>query len=128
MDALEMRTNELGETKMDLAKDQAAYIANIPSWQKNNLKPATSYACVMIEIPDGYRLATEEEMQKPKPEHAKFFSDTERRWMRIQTYAWDRDLLYALPIKPAKRTITIDGKDIEISEEGYKALKASLTK
>ena len=128
MKALEMRTNELGVTKMDTAKDQAAYIVNIPRWQKNSLKPATSYACVMIEIPDGYRLATEEDMKKPKPEHAKFFSDTERRWKRVQTYAWARNLLYALPIKPAKRTITIDGKDIEISEESYKALKASLTK
>lgn len=68
MNVLEMTTGREGTTVHEAStRTQSPRIIGTGCWQKNNLKPNTKYACVMVEIPEGYRLATKEDKEGKKP-------------------------------------------------------------
>ena len=58
---LEMETNDDGETTVLNGK---AIIGGDIEWEQENLKPNSNYLCIMRELPEGFRLATKEDVGK----------------------------------------------------------------
>ncbi len=108
MNVLEMMTEESGITiPYNDSGKRIPDICGTKHWQRDNLTPNTRYACCMIPIPEGYRLATEDDRKGAKPAGYSHRSNVTNCWLdgrSIGGKQWDADKLYAVPIKSAKDT------------------------
>ncbi len=109
MNVIEMRTNKLGVTARNIG---GSCLVGCTAWEANNLLPDTRYACCMIPIPEGYRLATEEDKKhgNPKPEGFLYMDEQTRfgEWSephrKVTSPTWFTRSIYAVPIKTEKDT------------------------
>lgn len=100
MKAIQMRTNAARVTHDN--RDGLAYLRNAGLWEIDNLKPDTNYACIMVEIPEGWRLATEEDRRGEKPKEYGYLSD--HGWSFFaKPYGlkyWETDIIYLVKDTP----------------------------
>ena len=89
--------------------------------KRANLKEGR-YAVIFAQIPEGFHLATEEEMEKTQPKGTKYWA--EQTWRDVQNggggnFITRMPYAYIIPDTP-KRIITFDdGKTATLSEESY---------
>ncbi len=102
MKVIEMITDDEGFTRRgDGIKAWLGVDEGLPDdWESDNFAPDTRYACCMIPIPDGYRLATEEDF-RDGPRVAKTAHSFAPDWDRVNgCYSGDSpELIYAVPIE-----------------------------
>ena len=127
MKVLQMVTDETGETE---CSTNGFALACSLDWERANLKPNTTYVCVMIELPAGYRLVTDAEReQNPKlPTAYKVICDISLGFLRGHDIGGVMypDRLYAVPTDFTFNPIvelTIDGKTIQLSADSIKAIQ-----
>jgi len=133
MKTLEMETDKRGLTTGEI------YLGGgrgTIAWEENNLKPNTRYVVPVIEIPDGYRLVTDEDRKHPKPEGC-------RHWAML-TAEWDLTYLngpyldhfiHIIPIEPPKPkieiTVLVNGEPVhpsKISKDTWDNLRTETSK
>ena len=95
-------------------------------WQRKNLDPDSRYACVLIKIPEGYRLATEED--KGDIEH-KYIDNISDGWKDAHRI-WDTDLelfINAVPLEIPKDTKRKELEDkLEKARQEIKSVEEQL--
>jgi len=101
---VEMKTDEFGITRKKDGEDEFKYCLHEDccTWEYNNLKPYKRYVCAMIPIPDGYRLATDEDMKSNKPDGYKYMENISIGWQNGYKYnrgKWHDCRTYIVPIK-----------------------------
>ena len=55
-----MRTDKKGATQQSIG----FFLGGNKGWEQRNLKPNTDYACIMMAIPEGHKLANESEIKE----------------------------------------------------------------
>ena len=97
MNVLEMRTNKFGNSNSINGFDARF-------WETSNYKPNTTYAMTLTEMPDGYRLATDEDKKGTKPSwymHTNLSSNGFMNGGQINGFTcdWRQDTIYIVPIE-----------------------------
>ncbi len=95
-------------------------------WEQANLEPNTRYACCMIPIPEGFRLATEEDF-KDGPRSARATSDLQGVW-DVMGGRYDggcNSIIYAIPIETEAQNRR---KELEKRLKDAEAMVASVRK
>lgn len=124
MKALSMKTGSMGVTLVS----GDANLAGDSGWEENNLKPNTNYACIMMEIPEGYRSATEEEKNGRKPEGTRHTTKLYPCWYDSMLGAkWAPGHLYIIPIASEKDTAIAEAQaEIEAAKESLQKAQKKL--
>ena len=127
MKAVEIRTNQKGQTGcygnrfwLSLATDLAL-----------GLEPDSRYALMAVKLPDGYRLATDEDKAGIKPKNSKRLSSQQRFIHSPNKRGWrGRFPVYAVPITPPAPVIkiTVDGTEVTLSDETVAAIREAVAK
>ena len=127
MKAVEIRTNQKGQTGfngnrfwLSLATDLAL-----------GLKPDSRYALMAVKLPDGYRIATDEDKAGIKPKNSKRLSGQQRFIHSPHKHGWrGRFPVYAVPITPPAPVIkiTVDGTEVTLSDETVAAIREAVAK
>ena len=99
MKAIEMMTDDHRITMTRASGEWMPCLQGIGGWEYANLKPNTRYACCMVEMPEGYRLATEEDRKGEKPSSAKLLYLNHWENVPQGNHRWDPDSVYIVPIK-----------------------------
>jgi len=87
-----------------------------------DIKKGQRYAIIAVEIPDGYRLVTEEE-KKNKKRKGDLYLEYGRIWCRVcDNYRYSTDAIYITKEEPDVE-LKINGKDVKLSEETLKAIR-----
>ena len=132
MKAVEIRTNTKGWSDVHLSADGLCLTSNTDS--ALGLEPDSRYAVVAVKLPDGYRLATEEDESSSVSVRGCFWPDNDGLDM------WDRCVvgcaslgthsIYAVPITPPAPVIkiTVDGTEVTLSDETVAAIREAVAK
>jgi len=97
MKAIEMMTDAGGITTEIIDVNHTLALVGNTCWEKGNLKPHTRYACCMVEIPEGYRLANDEDKECDKPQSALFLNNS--YWDSVSNDScWGFGNVYIVPI------------------------------
>ena len=117
MIAIEMKTDSRGRTDTG-----GAFIWAPNDWEVKNLKPDTRYACYMVEIPDGYRLATEEDKCGGRFNGRRcYWGDG---WKEAFGQRWEERIAYIVPIADKNAELR---ERLRKAEEEVAAVRKELT-
>ena len=127
MKAVEIRTNKNGQTDclvntfwLSLSTDRAL-----------GLEPDSRYAVMAVKLPDGYRLATDEDRNGEKPKNTMRVSASQKFVHSPNPFGWEeRYPVYAVPITPPLPFVElkIGGKTVELSQESVAAIREAVAK
>jgi len=78
---------------------------------------AGRWAIACVKLPDGYRLAMDEDKEGPKPSQCMYFSSVYHEWRTAEpsVICWDSLVVYAIPIDPdidITVTVKVNGKPV----------------
>jgi hypothetical protein len=119
---LEMETDGYSSTIIS----NTIFLDGSPSWERDNLKPNTKYACVMIPLPEGYRLATVEEL-KELPKKSQALIDFEWLISGREGRSADKDYIYAVPIETSQDAKVKElQQKLKDAEEQVKAVRKEM--
>ena len=128
--AIEMITNGHGVT------NSATVLCggDIAAWEAKNLEPSTRYATLLIPIPDGYRLVTDDERKtKKKPSEVRMLSQDSistglLKAPRVEKVGlrtcWAPQALYIIPIDHVWETVL----DVTVTVNGEQVPPSSVSK
>ena len=118
MTTIEMLTDNQGATTRYGAGTRFTLSSNRFSQQLAlKLQPNTRYAVQMIPIPDGYRLATNEDRKGPKPARTKYWSCSSFWKWPGNGGSWVPDAAYIVPIEPETVEVQVLGKKKTITRK-----------
>ena len=120
MKAIEMMTSMGGFTGLS----GQPQLKECNEWEEANLSPNTRYACCMIPIPEGFRLATEEDFKDgPREGLTRFMEGSWDDFPYPQCGTCFNELVYAIPIATPASTRR---KELEKRLKDAEALVASV--
>lgn len=77
-----------------------------------NLEPGITYLTLMIPMPEGYRIATDEDRKGPKPKGTRHFSSSCASLINSSLEdAWVADMVYIVPDTPEQVKVIVAGRE-----------------
>jgi hypothetical protein len=110
------RTTDCKGNFQNSSLDTNNYIGLHSFFKKQLGIPSTDsgrWAISCVKLPDGYRLATEADLAKRKPDSAMYLFTITHSWEHSTAGKWDPAVMYAIPIKPVldiEVKVTVNGK------------------